>query len=276
MEATVEARRTIALDLPFAPGEAPPLAMAPSRGAWIPEPPSESATLLLAIQRASSDPSIDIDKMIQLYGLYKDIQARSAMVDYNTAFAAMQPELPIIEENGAITNKAGDVQSTYAEWEDINEAIKPVLAKHGFGLSFRIKREGDQITVKAVLSHKGHAEETELTLPFDTSGSKNNVQSIGSSTSYGQRYTAKALLNLTSRKREDDDGRRGGGSLRDQPAAVSAAIAAINLCDGEQQLLKWNADSREMVLSLPAAEQRPIIAHYQLRLKRAREAKAAN
>jgi hypothetical protein len=44
-----------------------------------------------------------------------------------------------------------------------------------------------------VLSHElGHSEETTMTLPLDTSGSKNNVQAVGSSTSYGKRYTATA------------------------------------------------------------------------------------
>ena len=97
--------------------------------------------------------------------------------------------------------------STYALWEDINEAIKPVIARSGFGLRFRIGQEHNTIVVTAILSHcGGHAEETTMRLPVDLSGGKNPVQAIGSSTSYGKRYTASALLNLTSRG-EDDDGK---------------------------------------------------------------------
>ena len=44
-----------------------------------------------------------------------------------------------------------------------------------------------------------------MPFPIDTSGSKNAIQAVGSSISYGKRYTAGALLNLTSRG-EDDDG----------------------------------------------------------------------
>ena len=58
---------------------------------------------------------------------------------------------------------------------------------------------------------EGHSEETTMPLPLDTSGSKNAVQAVGSSTSYGKRYTAAALLNLTSRG-EDDDGKASGAS----------------------------------------------------------------
>jgi hypothetical protein len=49
-----------------------------------------------------------------------------------------------------------------------------------------------------------------MELPVDTSGSKNPVQAVGSSTAYGKRYVMEALLNLTSRG-VDDDGKRGGG-----------------------------------------------------------------
>ena len=44
---------------------------------------------------------------------------------------------------------------------------------------------------------------------MDSTGSKNNVRAIGSSISYGKRYAASALLNITTRG-EDDDGKAGG------------------------------------------------------------------
>jgi hypothetical protein len=73
-----------------------------------------------------------------------------------------------------------------------------------------VSRTQDQIITTGVLAHRdGHSEQTELSLPTDTSGSKNAVQAVGSSTSYGKRYTAFALLNITSTG-EDDDGQAGG------------------------------------------------------------------
>jgi hypothetical protein len=123
----------------------------------------------------------------------------------------MQPDLPVIVERGRIDIGRGKPQS-YALWEDINETIKPVLAKHGFSLSFRTGQEDGKIIVTGILSHReGHSERTTMHLPTDTSGSKNAVQAVGSSTSYGKRYTAAALLNLTSRG-EDDDGLAGGST----------------------------------------------------------------
>src|SRR5690606_4042351 len=64
-----------------------------------------------------------------------------------------------------------------------------------------------------VLLHKaGHREETTIKLPADSSGNKNAVQAVASSVSYGKRYAAGALLNLTSHG-EDDDAFAGGGGV---------------------------------------------------------------
>ena len=49
------------------------------------------------------------------------------------------------------------------------QAITPVLAAHGFALSFRLGREPDRQIIKGILSHRdGHSEETEMSLPVDT------------------------------------------------------------------------------------------------------------
>lgn len=174
------------------------------------------SSLLEVISRAASDPNVDIDKMERLIAMQERVQDRQAEVAYHAALADMQPELPIITEHGAIKNKEGKAQSTYALWEDINEEIRPILAKYGFSLSFKGRREGDQQITVGILAHRdGHKEMTEVPLPLDTSGSKNAVQAVGSSKSYGKRYAAFDLLNITTRG-EDDDGAKAG-----QPHAIS-------------------------------------------------------
>jgi hypothetical protein len=173
---------------------------------------SAATSIIAVIERAALDPNVDIDKMERLLQMQERIIDRQARADFTAALAKMQPKLPIIGEKGKIKNKAGGVQSTYAKWEDINEAIRPFLHDHGFALNFRIEERPDEkIVVFAILSHQGgHSEETgSPPLMADTSGSKNAIQALGSSVSYGKRYTASAILNLTSRG-EDDGGVAGG------------------------------------------------------------------
>lgn len=168
----------------------------------------DANAIVSMIERAALDPRVDMDKMERLLAMQERIFDRNARMAYAAALATMQPKMPVITARGGIKNSAGAVQSRYALWEDINDAIKPILAEHGFALSFRTgtTTEG-KITVTGILSHReGHQEETTISLPHDSSGSKNAVQAVGSSTSYGKRYTATALLNITSRG-EDDDGK---------------------------------------------------------------------
>lgn len=192
----------------------------------------QSTAIIQVIERAASNPDVDIDKMERLLQMQERIMGHKAKAAYTDALAQAQLELPEITKHGEIKNKAGGVQSKYALWEDINEAIKPVLARHGFSLSFRFpKPEPGSVAVTGVLSHReGHAEETTITLPVDTSGSKNPVQAVASSTSYGKRYTAGALLNLTARG-EDDDGFAAGVQLiteeqRDELIALADEVKA--------------------------------------------------
>lgn len=169
---------------------------------------SEAAAVLAMIERVARDPTVDISRIEALLGMRDRIVAQDARRSFDAALAAMQPEIPVTVRRGVIDIGRGKPMG-YAKWEDINDDLGPVLSRHGFALSFRCGNDAGKVRVTAILSHSGgHREETTMELPIDTSGSKNAVQAIGSSTSYGKRYAAGALLNLTSRG-EDDNGRGG-------------------------------------------------------------------
>src|SRR6185437_1026524 len=84
-------------------------------------PVGESAALLSVIERAASNPDVNIDKMERLWAMHQQSVARIAKAEYDAAMAEMQPQLPSIGERG---NAAG--RYTYALWEDINDKIKPI------------------------------------------------------------------------------------------------------------------------------------------------------
>ncbi len=166
------------------------------------------ASLLEVISRAASDPSVDIDKMERLIAMQERVQDRQAASDFADALSAMQTELPVITKGNQI--KHGEkVIANYADWDSISKAITPILSKHGFSLNFRNSNTANEITVTAVLRRGGHEETNSVTLPSDSSGSKNAVQAIGSSTLYGQRYAACPLVGVTIQG-ADDDGAKAG------------------------------------------------------------------
>jgi hypothetical protein len=173
---------------------------------------AESNTVSM-FERLAKDPGVDVAKLEKLMELQERAIKRNAEAAYHAALAGMQSEIPSISEHGAI--KHGDkIISKYALFEDINDAIKPILQRHGFAISFRTAVAANALTVTGILSHReGHHEETALPLPFDTSGAKNAVQAIGSSVSYGKRYVMCALLNITTRGEDDDGNKAGAGQV---------------------------------------------------------------
>lgn len=182
---------------------------------------AQPVTILNIIERAAFDPNVDADKVAKLLEMARQHEADQAKRAYTKAMLKVKLELPIIDRRGAIQihekgkPKTDDnlIQSTaFARWEDIDAAITPILNKHGFTLTFRTGNGPApeyRVIVTGVLAHEeGHSEESSMALPLDTSGSKNNVQAAGSSTSYGKRYVTTSLLNIRT-KGEDDDGTEG-------------------------------------------------------------------
>lgn len=220
-----------------------------------PAPTAEAANMMAVIARAAADPACDLDKMERLLAMHERMQAKQAQAEFSDALASLQADLPSIGERG---NAAG--RYTFALWEDINAAIKPILQRHGFALSFRTDTTAG-VTVTGVLSHRnGHSESTSITLPPDPSGNKNAVQAVASAVQYGKRYTAGALLNLTSHGEDDDAFAAGGGF---DPSSWLDAIAGVA---DRTELERIGADLKA-AKDVPAPALKKIRAAYAAKLK---------
>lgn len=180
-----------------------PVALAPQPATPATGTPASDVSLMF--ERLARDPAVDVEKLERLIAMQERILAHNAKAEFYAAFAEMQGEIPTVIERGVTNN------GKYATHEDIVDAVRPVLQKHGFMLSFRTVFTEKTVKVRGVLAHRsGYSEETEFVSSADTSGNKNAIQALGSAQSYGQRYTTKALLNIATRG-DDDDGRRAGG-----------------------------------------------------------------
>src|SRR5262245_8816332 len=171
----------------------------PAAPAWLTQPTLQTA-LIERIRGGGT-----LEEIKEYYRFMREIEANEAERKATEDFVAMQALLPAIRKQGEIDIGKGKVQR-YMRWEDINEKIKPVLTAHGFALNFHFVEETDShITMTAVLKHRfGHVDTTTRKLPLDKSGSKNIVQSYGSTQSYSQRYLAIALLNLVAEGEDVD------------------------------------------------------------------------
>lgn len=209
------------------PARKPGTAVAAYKPPPLPADAPPAAVMLHAIMGFARDKSVSVDKFERALAIQERLVANEAKREFDIAFADMAPDLPVISKRGKITirdknDKTRVIQSTpYALFEDIQAAVKPVLARCGFNIRFRTSTtEGGMRKVTAILGHKaGHREESEVDMPPDPSGSKNSAQAVTSAISYGKRVAMTAILNLQF-EGEDDDGQAAGGTP--EPGTISA------------------------------------------------------
>lgn len=211
--------------------------------------PSEASAMIAMIERVAANPDVNVDKLERLLAMQKDVMRIQAKAAFDGAFARMQSELPEITERGQIRVR-GELRSTYARLEDIHAAIKPVLRDHGFAIRHRTEWPQERagiIRIVGVLSHEhGHSEESVFEAPMDRSDYRTDIQSMGSTVSYGRRYTTLDLLNISTRgndndgqavkpKREDPAGF--GDWLADMASVADTGLTALNAA--------WNKSSTD-------------------------------
>lgn len=181
-------------------------------------PEASMASPVQMFERLASDPAVDVAKLEKLIEMQERIMRHNAKAAFDGAFARMQSELPEISEQGKILVK-GVLRSTFARLEDIHAQIKPVLKLHGFAVRHRTEWPADRpgiIRIVGILSHEqGHSEESVFEAPADKSDYRTDIQSMGSTVSYGRRYTTLDLLNITTRGLDND----GAKKAADAPTA---------------------------------------------------------
>jgi len=145
----------------------------------------------------------DLDKLEKLLALQERYERNEAKKYYNKAMSEFKAKPPEINKDRTVSY--GSTKYNHASLYNVTEKINSELSKYGLSASW-ITAQNGSISVTCRITHvKGHSEETTLSAPADTSGSKNGIQAIGSTVTYLQRYTLLALTGLATY--DDDDGR---------------------------------------------------------------------
>lgn len=187
------------------------------------------------IERVAMDPNADLAKLERMLELKERHDAQQAKQAFAAAFARASAQFPDIPMNG----KNEHTKKPYALLKDIIKHTRPVLADHGLSLSFSTEVNEKEVIVTAELSHEGgHTKRNSLPLPRDAGAGRNAVQAVGSSQTYGQRYTAQAILGLSLGEDTEDDGGTTSGAetvsadqfiaLRDR--AAEAGVSEETIC----------------------------------------------
>lgn len=186
--------------------------------------PTPAQMLMKAVENGA-----DMAQVEKLMDLQERWEAKEAKKAFSDALARFQSELsPIIK-------KRKTHNGTYADIDDIAQAIRPVLEKCGLSYRFEQQQRDGVISVSCIVSHKdGFSVTTSMEAPADNSGGKNAIQGMASTVTYLRRYTLTGALGITTGNDDNDGGK-----------------PAITVED----LLEYNAVLREEIFSIYAVKQ---------------------
>lgn len=193
-----------------------------------------AATPMDMLQQAVAS-GASVELMERLLTMQERWEANAARKAFNAALTAAMGEIPAIVRTAKVERVSKDGKDAgvfrHETMQEIARVVNPILSAHGLSYRFRTDTGERGVTVTCVLMHEaGHQEENSLTAPFDTSGGKNNVQGIGSTQTYLQRYTLKAALGLAVVK--DDDGK----GADDDAGPLTNWLECISECGSVEEL----------------------------------------
>lgn len=207
----------------------------PKRGqvAQAQPPVSEAMAFMQMIERAITNPAVDVDKLDKLLQVKDRVEAQHAEKAFNLAMAAAQNEMEPVRTDA----KNGSTSSKYATYAALDRAVRPIYTKHGIALSFNTEDvEGDAVRVVCYVTGHGHTRIYRITMPADGKGARGGdvmtkTHATGSAASYGMRYLLKMIFNIATYA-EDDDGNKAGRVQDDKPRLSQKQIdELIEACE---------------------------------------------
>jgi hypothetical protein len=173
-----------------------------------------------------------VDKFERLMAMRERVEAQRGKKSFNAAMASAKGEIGPIIKNRTVdfTSSKGRTNYRHEDFAAVAATVDPVLTKHGLSYRFSSTQADGRLRVTCLLSHEdGYSEETTLEVKDDHSGNKNDIQAIGSSATYLQRYTLKLALGLSTST--DDDGRATSNNTapasQDDPVLDADQLAAL-------------------------------------------------
>jgi hypothetical protein len=158
-----------------------------------------ASPLMNIISAASADSNMDADKLMKLLEVQERWEKNEARKAFVVAMSAFQAEAPKIVKDSKGHN------SSYAKLPGVIAVVAPLLSKNELSYSWVTNQSDKGTTVTCKITHiLGHSEATSLFAGNDKTGSKNDIQALGSTVTYLKRYTLEAALGLAEAEQDDD------------------------------------------------------------------------
>jgi hypothetical protein len=170
--------------------------------------------------------NLPLEQMEKLMDLRDRMEAQKAEKAYYQALSKFQRECPEIKKTIPAYDKFGNIRYYYANLDSIIMQVKNCLSENHLSYTFKYKplqkeekkqrwndkaKKYEEYTLHFIeiicdIHHiEGHTESTSIEVPTDESPYMSDIQRIGSTHSYGNRYAFCGALGITSGD-EDNDG----------------------------------------------------------------------
>ncbi len=183
-------------------------------------PESNSAALMLMAERLASNPEANVDKLKQILDIAREARREEAEAAFNEAMTAAQIEMGRIAAN----KDNAQTKSKYADYAQLDRALRPIYTKHGFALSFDcVPLSEGMVTVVAHVSRGGFSRDyNSAPMPTDGKGPQGaavmtRTHAAGAAMTYGMRYLLKMIFNVAIGE-DDTDGNMPGDTITEDQA----------------------------------------------------------
>ncbi len=136
----------------------------------------------------------NVEALGKLADIYERMQLKEAEKAFNSAFVALQADLPVIVAQTAVKNRG-----KYERFEDLMTVVGPLLKKHGFSVSFTQGASEGRVLETCHLRHvAGHSQTN--TFGVRTGPADSETQSDVKASTTAKRCALMNALNLVIRQ----------------------------------------------------------------------------
>lgn len=129
----------------------------------------EQQTTTMQLLRYAVEHQGSIEVIERLAVLQERSLAKQAEQSFFRALHAAQEEVPPIEPNKDVKTSGGKLMYSYASYEQLDKALRPIYVKHGMAIAFSgAEAPAGKVRVLCCVSHRdGHCERYQLDLAID-------------------------------------------------------------------------------------------------------------
>jgi len=184
------------------------------------------------------------EQLTELYAIYRQWMADEAQRVYANALADFQAECPQIEKKRPVMNKNKEMMYHFANLEDVDKIIRPLLAKHRIVVTVDPNKvENGCMYARCRVRVGSYHEDYTLTIPVAAIQAANATQATIGTLSYARRGLMCAALNVVCCG-EDNDGRDDDESAGPETITATEMLDLrdlLKVCpkDTESGMLNW-------------------------------------